>query len=37
VLFGEVQPSGKLPVMIPTAADPAVALYPFGHGMDSTS
>lgn len=37
VLFGEVQPKGHLPVMIPTAADPAVALYPFGHGLDSTS
>jgi beta-N-acetylhexosaminidase len=37
VLFGEVQPNGKLPVMIPTAADPTVALYPFGHGLDSTS
>ena len=37
VLFGEAQPRGKLPVMIPTAADPAVALYPFGHGLDSTS
>jgi beta-N-acetylhexosaminidase len=37
VLFGEVQPKGNLPVMIPTAADPAVALYPFGHGLDSTS
>jgi beta-N-acetylhexosaminidase len=37
VLFAEVQPSAKLPVMIPTAADPAVALYPFGHGLDSTS
>ena len=37
VLFGEVQPKGNLPVMIPTAADPTVALYPFGHGLDSTS
>ncbi|KGN30303.1 beta-N-acetylhexosaminidase [Knoellia sinensis KCTC 19936] len=33
VLTGEVAPTGKLPVTIPTAADPDVALYPLGHGL----
>jgi beta-N-acetylhexosaminidase len=37
VLFGEVQPAGLLPVSIPTAADPAATLYPFGHGLTTTS
>jgi beta-N-acetylhexosaminidase len=37
VLFGEVQPAGLLPVAIPTAADPGTTLYPFGHGLTSTS
>jgi beta-N-acetylhexosaminidase len=37
VLFGEVQPAGLLPVSIPTAGDPASTLYPFGHGLTSTS
>jgi beta-N-acetylhexosaminidase len=37
VLFGEVQPGGKLPVSIPSAGDPSTALYPFGHGLTSTS
>lgn len=37
VLFGEVQPGGKLPVSVPTAGDPGSTLYPFGHGMASTS
>jgi beta-N-acetylhexosaminidase len=37
VLFGEVPPSGRLPVSIPTAGDPSTALYPFGHGLTSTS
>jgi beta-N-acetylhexosaminidase len=32
VLFGEVNPSGTLPVTIPRA-DGAGALYPFGHGL----
>lgn len=32
VLFGEVSPSGKLPVMIPTAGDPEEVLYPYGYG-----
>lgn len=33
VLFGEVKPAGKLPVSIPTAADPNTTLYPFGFGL----
>ncbi|SDD62608.1 glycoside hydrolase family 3 protein [Auraticoccus monumenti] len=33
VLTGEVEPSGKLPVDIPTAADPGTVLYPFGSGL----
>jgi beta-N-acetylhexosaminidase len=33
VLVGEIPPRGKLPVAIPVAADPATALYPFGHGL----
>jgi beta-N-acetylhexosaminidase len=33
VLYGEVDPTGKLPVTIPTADDPDTALYPFGHGL----
>ncbi len=32
VLFGEVNPGGKLPVTIPKA-DGSGALYPFGHGL----
>jgi beta-N-acetylhexosaminidase len=32
VLFGEVDPVGKLPVTIPRA-DGSGALYPFGHGL----
>jgi len=32
VLFGEVNPAGKLPVTIPRA-DGSGALYPFGHGL----
>ncbi len=37
VLFGEVQPAGLLPVSVPTAADPGATLYPFGHGLTTTS
>lgn len=33
VLYGEIAPTGKLPVDIPTAADPTQTLYPFGHGL----
>jgi len=33
VLYGEINPQGKLPVTIPTASDPGTALYPFGHGL----
>ncbi len=33
VIVGEVAPSGKLPVDIPVAGDPATALFPFGFGM----
>jgi beta-N-acetylhexosaminidase len=33
VLYGEVDPTGKLPVTIPSADDPGTALYPFGHGL----
>jgi beta-N-acetylhexosaminidase len=31
-MYGEVNPSGKLPVTIPTA-DGSGVLYPFGHGL----
>jgi beta-N-acetylhexosaminidase len=37
VLFGEVQPGGLLPVAIPAAGAPGTTLYPFGHGLTSTS
>ena len=33
VLFDEVAPTGRLPVMIPVAGDPQTPLYPFGHGL----
>jgi beta-N-acetylhexosaminidase len=33
VLFGEVNPTGKLPVSIPAANDPDTVLYPYGHGL----
>lgn len=33
VLFGEVDPTGKLPVDVPTAEDPDEVLYPFGYGI----
>lgn len=33
VLFGEVTPSGRLPVAIPDATAPGSDLYPIGHGL----
>jgi beta-N-acetylhexosaminidase len=33
VLFGEIQPKGRLPVTIPVQ-DQSATLYPFGHGLD---
>jgi beta-N-acetylhexosaminidase len=33
VLFGAVNPTGRLPVDIPAAGDPGTTLYPFGHGL----
>ncbi|GAA4226420.1 glycoside hydrolase family 3 protein [Actinomadura meridiana] len=33
VLFGEVNPRGRLPVTIPARDDPGTVLYPFGHGL----
>lgn len=33
VLFGEARPRGRLPVDIPSVADPSAILYPFGHGL----
>ena len=33
VLFGELTPRGRLPVAIPSATDPGVTLYPYGHGL----
>ncbi|MGW5361609.1 glycoside hydrolase family 3 protein [Actinopolymorpha pittospori] len=33
VLFGEVSPSGRLPVEIPSATDPDQPLYSYGHGL----
>ena len=33
VLYGEITPAGKLPVMIPVAGQPTTSLFPFGHGL----
>ncbi len=33
VLFGEINPSGKLPVTIPPAGHPDQTLYPYGFGL----
>jgi len=33
VLFGEVDPSGKLPVSLPAGNDPTNTLYPYGYGV----
>jgi beta-N-acetylhexosaminidase len=32
-LFGEINPTGRLPVTIPSATTPSETLYPFGHGL----
>ncbi len=36
VLFGELNPTGKLPVMIPIAGHPDQTLYPYGFGLSLT-
>ncbi|TDU90927.1 beta-N-acetylhexosaminidase [Kribbella voronezhensis] len=33
VLYGEIAPTGKLPVDIPVAGQPQTPLYPFGYGL----
>ncbi|GAA1632697.1 glycoside hydrolase family 3 protein [Kribbella alba] len=33
VLYGEIKPTGKLPVDIPVAGQPLTPLYAFGHGL----
>ena len=33
VLYGEIAPTGKLPVDIPVAGQPQTPLYAFGHGL----
>lgn len=33
VLFGEVSPTGKLPVPVPNPGRPGTDRYPFGHGL----
>ncbi len=33
VLFGEVNPGGRLPVRIPASGAPGTTLYPYGYGM----
>jgi beta-N-acetylhexosaminidase len=33
VLYGEISPSGKLPVAIPVAGQPDQVLYPYGYGL----
>lgn len=33
VLFGEIAPTGRLPVTIPVAGAPDTPLYPYGHGL----
>jgi beta-N-acetylhexosaminidase len=33
VMFGEINPVGKLPVMIPVAGHPDQTLYPYGFGL----
>ncbi|GLW66406.1 beta-N-acetylhexosaminidase [Actinomadura rubrobrunea] len=36
VMFGELNPSGRLPVTIPVRDAPDQVLYPFGHGLGYT-
>ncbi|MFB9906238.1 glycoside hydrolase family 3 protein [Allokutzneria oryzae] len=33
VVLGELSPKGKLPVSVPSAGDPTVVRFPFGHGL----
>ncbi len=33
VVFGELDPRGRLPVDVPSADDPGTALFAFGHGL----
>ncbi|NKZ08662.1 glycoside hydrolase family 3 protein [Actinomadura latina] len=33
VLFGELDPRGRLPVAVPVRDEPGAVLYPFGHGL----
>lgn len=33
VLFGELDPRGRLPVAVPARDEPGTVLYPFGHGL----
>jgi beta-N-acetylhexosaminidase len=33
VLFGEVNPAGRIPVTVPLAGQPGTTLYPYGHGL----
>lgn len=33
VMFGEIEPEGRLPVSIPSADNPDETLYPYGHGL----
>jgi beta-N-acetylhexosaminidase len=33
VLLGRIEPTGRLPVRIPAAGDPATTLYRYGHGL----
>ena len=33
MLLGKVDPTGKLPVRIPSADDPNATLYPYGFGL----
>lgn len=33
VLFGRINPSGRLPVSIPARNEPSNTLFPFGHGL----